>query len=72
VQLRVHYVFVENASRALERRSDTCALLEVDREPGWTPGPPYSDQVLSWRMPRVALWLPRDPGPVSQARRPAP
>jgi hypothetical protein len=61
VPLRVHYVFVENASRALERRPDTCALLEVDREPGWTPGPPYSDQVLSWRMPRVALWLPRKP-----------
>ena len=59
VQLRVHYVFVENESRALERRPATCALLEVDREPGWTPGPPYSDQVLRWRMPRVALWMPQ-------------
>jgi hypothetical protein len=58
VQIRVHYVFVENESRALERRPAACALLEVDREPGWTPGPPYSDQVLRWRMPRVALWLP--------------
>jgi hypothetical protein len=58
VQLRVHYVFVENETRMLERRPPACALLEIDREPGWTPGAPYSDQVLSWRMPRVALWLP--------------
>ena len=68
VQLRVHYVFVENESRALERRPATCALLQVlDREPGWTPGPPYSDQVLRWRMPRVALW--QRTGPLSAVRR---
>ena len=58
VRLRMYYVFVDNETRTLERRPATCALLAIDREPGWTPGPPYSDQVLSWRMPRVALWLP--------------
>jgi hypothetical protein len=56
--LRIHYVFVDNETRALEERVPVCALLEIDRQPGWTPGPPYSAQVLSWRMPRVALWLP--------------
>ncbi len=58
VQLRVHYVFVENETRALEERPPACALLEIDREPDWRPGPPYLELVLSWRMPRVALWLP--------------
>jgi hypothetical protein len=58
VRLRLYYVFVDNETRTLEQRPGTCALLAIDREPGWTPGPPYSDQVLSWRMPRVALWLP--------------
>ncbi len=60
VHLRLNHVFVENASRALERRLPACALLEVDRQPGWTPGPPYANLVLRWRMPRVALW---EPGP---------
>ncbi len=54
----VHYVFVENETRALERRPAACALLEIDREPGWRPGPPYAEYVQSWRAPRVALWLP--------------
>jgi hypothetical protein len=58
LRLRIHYVFVENETRALEERPPACALLEIDRELGWKPGPPYSAQVLAWRMPRVALWLP--------------
>jgi hypothetical protein len=58
VQLRVHYVFVDNETRTLEERPPACGLLAIDREPDWRPGPPYSDQVLSWRMPRVALWVP--------------
>jgi len=58
LQLRVHYVFVDNETRALEERPPVCGLLEIDREPDWRPGPPYADQVLSWRMPRVALWVP--------------
>ena len=56
--LRVHYVFVDNETRVLEQRPPTCALLAIDRDSAWTPGPPYSSQLLSWRMPRVTLWLP--------------
>lgn len=72
VQPRIHYVFVDNETRTLERRPAACALLEIDREPGWTPGPPYSELTLSWRMPRVALWLPpaSSNGPNPSARQP--
>jgi hypothetical protein len=58
LRLQIHYVFVDNETRALEERPPVCALLEIDREPGWSPGRPYSDELLSWRMPRVALWRP--------------
>jgi hypothetical protein len=61
VRLRLHYVFVENETRALEQRLPVCALLEIDQGPDWRPGPPYADYLLSWRMPRVALWLPPVP-----------
>jgi hypothetical protein len=59
LDLRVHYVFVPNATRALEQRPPLCALLVAEEQPaGWRPDAPYDRFELEWTADGVALWRP--------------
>jgi hypothetical protein len=59
LDLRVHYVFVRNATAALEQRPPLCALLVAEDQPaGWRPGTPYDALELEWTAGRFELWRP--------------
>jgi hypothetical protein len=59
LDLRVHYVFVRNATAALEQRPPLCALLVAEDQPaGWRPGTPYDGLELEWTAGRFELWRP--------------
>ncbi len=59
LDLKVHYVFVRNATAALEQRPPLCALLVAEEQPaGWRPGAPYDGLQLEWTADRFELWRP--------------
>jgi hypothetical protein len=59
LDLRVHYVFVRNATRSLEQRPPLSALLVAEEQPvGWRPGAPYGGFELEWTAGRLGLWRP--------------
>ena len=57
LDLRLHYVFVQNETRNLEEDPRACALFVAEEQPaGWRPGPPYGALELRWSVERFALW----------------